>query len=60
MYLSFFLFEGDFLVEEQRIFESDVAGKELDELICDIFEILKEIEIINKERLDNNTQNTKK
>lgn len=47
-------------MEEQRVFESDVAGKELDELICDIFEILKEIEIINKERLDHNTQNTKK
>lgn len=55
-----FLFEGDFLMEEKEMIENGMAGKELDELICDIFEILKEIETINKEHLDHNNQNTVK
>lgn len=40
--------------------ENGMAGKELDELICDIFEMLKEIETINKEHLDHNDSNTVK
>ncbi len=47
-------------MEDQKKIDSDVTGQELDELICDIFEILKEIETINKKRLDKETPNTSK
>jgi hypothetical protein len=60
MCLSFFLFGGNFLMEEHKIFESDMTGQKLDELICDIFEILKEIETINKGHLDNEVPNSSK
>jgi hypothetical protein len=47
-------------MEQQKISESDITGQNLDELICDIFEILKEIETINKEYLENDSSNTSK
>ncbi|AJQ30045.1 MULTISPECIES: hypothetical protein [Pelosinus] len=36
--------------EEENLEIGDI-GKELDELICDIFEILQDIKAINKEQL---------
>ncbi|MBP2658283.1 MAG: hypothetical protein H6Q69_1315 [Firmicutes bacterium] len=46
--------------EEENLEIGDI-GKELDELICDIFEILQDIKAINKEQLViNDIPDTKK
>ncbi|EIW17533.1 MULTISPECIES: hypothetical protein [Pelosinus] len=38
-------------MKEEENLEIGGIGKELDELICDIFEILQDIKAINKEQL---------
>ncbi|SFL44042.1 hypothetical protein [Pelosinus propionicus] len=38
-------------MKEEETLGSGGIGKELDELICDIFEILQDIKEINKEQL---------